>query len=48
MLGDGAVVDGTDVTFHTPLSGQRSPVRAVVPMGLRERVSGITPPIDAD
>jgi hypothetical protein len=31
----GAVVDGVDVTFQTPLSGHRSPVRAVVPIGFR-------------
>ena len=29
----GAVVDSVPTTCHTPLSGQRSPVRAVVPMG---------------
>ncbi|MEV6525925.1 hypothetical protein AB0M43_28675 [Longispora sp. NPDC051575] len=28
----GAVVDGVPTTFQTPLSGHRSPVRAVVPM----------------
>ena len=28
----GAVVDGVPTTFQTPLSGQRSPVFAVVPM----------------
>jgi hypothetical protein len=31
----GAVVDGFPTTFQTPLSGHFSPVRAVVPMGLR-------------
>src|SRR5258708_5898120 len=31
----GAVVDGWDVTCQTPLSGHLSPVRAVVPIGLR-------------
>ncbi|MET7394613.1 hypothetical protein ABZS66_14085 [Dactylosporangium sp. NPDC005572] len=34
----GAVVDGLPTTSHTPLSGQRSPVRAVVPMAV---VTGI-------
>lgn len=29
----GAVVDGVPTTFHTPLSGQISPVVAVVPIG---------------
>ncbi|WP_225317982.1 hypothetical protein, partial [Pseudomonas aeruginosa] len=29
----GAVVDGTSCDLHTPLSGQRSPVRPVVPIG---------------
>src|SRR6266542_5604884 len=29
----GAVVVGVPTTCHTPLSGQRSPVRAVVPIG---------------
>lgn len=29
----GAVVDGLPATFHTPLSGQDSPVRALVPIG---------------
>jgi hypothetical protein len=29
----GAVVDGVLMTCQTPLSGHRSPVRAVVPMG---------------
>ncbi len=33
----GAVVDGVSIDLQTPLSGQRSPVRAVVPMGLRAR-----------
>jgi hypothetical protein len=32
-LAIGAVVVGVVVTFHTPLSGQLSPVRAVVPIG---------------
>lgn len=31
----GAVVDGVPSTFHTPLSGQLSPVLAVVPSGAR-------------
>ena len=30
----GAVVDGDACASHTPDSGQRSPVRAVVPIGL--------------
>jgi hypothetical protein len=30
----GAVVEGVPTTRHTPLSGQRSPVRAVVPIGV--------------
>lgn len=29
----GAVVEGVPTTCQTPLSGQRSPVRAVVPIG---------------
>lgn len=29
----GAVVDGVETTFHTPLSGHFSPVFAVVPIG---------------
>jgi hypothetical protein len=29
----GAVVEGIPTTFHTPLSGQVSPVRARVPIG---------------
>ena len=32
-LAMGAVVDGLPTTFHTPLSGQLSPVLAVVPIG---------------
>ena len=32
-LAIGAVVDGVPTTCHTPLSGQASPVRAVVPIG---------------
>jgi hypothetical protein len=31
-LAIGAVVDGVPTTFQMPLSGHRSPVRAVVPM----------------
>jgi hypothetical protein len=31
----GAVVVGVPTTFQTPLSGHFSPVRAVVPIGLR-------------
>lgn len=31
----GAVVEGVEVTFHTPDSGHFSPVRAVVPIGAR-------------
>jgi hypothetical protein len=31
----GAVVEGVDSACHTPDSGQISPVRAVVPIGLR-------------
>lgn len=39
----GAIVDGVEVTFQTPLSGHRSPVRAVVPIGFRVwPVVGIT------
>lgn len=30
----GAVVEGDACASHTPDSGQRSPVRAVVPMGV--------------
>jgi len=33
-LAMGAVVEGESCDFHTPLSGQLSPVRAVVPIGL--------------
>jgi hypothetical protein len=33
-LAIGAVVEGESCDFHTPLSGQVSPVRAVVPIGL--------------
>lgn len=33
-LAMGAVVLGVPTTFHTPDSGQVSPVRAVVPMGM--------------
>ncbi len=29
----GAVVEGSPYTFHTPLSGHLSPVRAFVPIG---------------
>lgn len=32
-LAIGAVVDGLPTTFQTPLSGQISPVRAVLPNG---------------
>jgi hypothetical protein len=32
-LAIGAVVDGVDVTRHTPLSGHDCPVLAVVPIG---------------
>lgn len=38
-LAIGAVVDGDPTTFHTPLSGQFCPVRAVVPIGTRFRVT---------
>lgn len=34
-LAMGAVVDRGPLTFQTPLSGQISPVRASVPIGLR-------------
>jgi hypothetical protein len=34
-LAMGAVVDGLPTTFQTPLSGQVSPVVAVVPIGFR-------------
>ena len=37
----GAVVEGFPTTFHTPLSGQISPVLAVVPMGARAAVLSI-------
>ena len=33
-LAIGAVVDGASIERHTPNSGQDSPVRAVVPIGL--------------
>jgi hypothetical protein len=35
----GAVVDGVPTTFHTPLSGHDSPVRALVPSGTRALVT---------
>lgn len=41
----GAVVDPF-WGFQTPLSGQLSPVRAVVPIGLRMWISPVTPPHD--
>ena len=31
----GAVVEGVEIAFQTPDSGQNSPVRARVPIGLR-------------
>jgi hypothetical protein len=34
----GAVVDGLEIVFQTPDSGQISPVRARVPIGLRVNV----------
>lgn len=34
-LAIGAVVDGVEIAFQTPDSGQFSPVRARVPIGLR-------------
>lgn len=37
-LAIGAVVLGVDIACQTPDSGQVSPVRAVVPMGLRVMV----------
>jgi hypothetical protein len=37
----GAVVDGTVVTCQIPLSGHFSPVRAVVPRGLRTLVANV-------
>jgi hypothetical protein len=38
----GAVVDGEPITCQTPLSGHFSPVRAVVPIGARARISLLT------
>jgi hypothetical protein len=40
-LAIGAVVVGVPTTFQTPLSGQFSPVRAVVPIGARFVVCNI-------
>jgi hypothetical protein len=45
-LAIGAVVDGVEVTFHTPLSGQVCPVLAVVPIGffmMINRFSSLSP-----
>lgn len=41
----GAVVDPL-LGFQTPLSGQDSPVRAVVPIGLRIWIAPVTRPYD--
>jgi hypothetical protein len=41
-LAMGAVVVGTPTTPHTPLSGQTSPVRAVVPIGFLDCVCIVT------
>lgn len=38
----GAVVDGVSIDCQTPLSGQRSPVRAVVPIGFFEEAMPIS------
>ncbi|MGQ3041918.1 MAG: hypothetical protein ACT6R7_06270 [Brevundimonas aurantiaca] len=44
----GAVVLGVPITFQIPLSGQRSPVRAVLPIGMASLLHGIEKALETD
>lgn len=48
VLAIGAVVVGVPSTFQMPLSGQRSPVFAVVPIGIVFSLHGIEKTLETD